>query len=132
MWHNEDEAWLNVAKGILKKIKEVKHKSFKCNEKQILEIKKSTLIQESLDEVIKPGGIEMRNLEDVLMSFLKAYNNWYFSPLRIQKWGGKQQGFEKLSQYDTYTIKEHLEKLLDKGKIKKTTSRQGNLIYKML
>ena len=87
---------------------------------------------EELDEVLKPGGSIPENFEKLIERFLNTYSDWYFSPLRIQKWGGTQEGFKSLSTYDTYAIKEYLEKLLDKGKVKKTTSRHGNLIYKII
>lgn len=69
--------------------------------------------------------------EDLVLRFLKEFNLWYFSPLRINKWGSQQSGFEDLDRYSSKVIKMTLEKLFIKGKVKKTTSKKGNPIYKI-
>ncbi|WP_299246271.1 toll/interleukin-1 receptor domain-containing protein [uncultured Aquimarina sp.] len=133
IWDNEDEAWLNVVEGILNTIKKNQNLfiSKKNNDrmKGIEEFLKESL--EDPDQVIKPGGEILSKLDQTLIDFLKTYSQWYFSPLRIQKWGGKQHGFEVLSEFDKYSIKTHLENLLNQGKLKTVKSRQGNTIYKL-
>ncbi|MDO5970238.1 hypothetical protein Q4Q35_10505 [Flavivirga aquimarina] len=84
-----------------------------------------------MNEIIKPGGEILIELEDDILRFLETYSKWYFSPLRIQKWGSKQSGFESLSQYDTYSIKTELQSLLNQGKLKTAKSQKGNTIYKL-
>lgn len=69
--------------------------------------------------------------EGLILRFLKVFNQWYFSPLRINKWGALQSGFEGLSKHSSGKIKSILEKLLAEGKVKKTMSKKGNPIYKI-
>lgn len=69
--------------------------------------------------------------EGLILRFLKVFNQWYFSPLRINKWGSDQNGFYELSKYSSKKIKSILEKLLLEGKVKKTLSKKGNPIYKI-
>ncbi|MFK8104269.1 MAG: toll/interleukin-1 receptor domain-containing protein [Saprospiraceae bacterium] len=67
----------------------------------------------------------------LLLRFLFSYNDWYFSPLRIQRWGARQIGFEKLENFSTPEIKDALEKLRKNGQVKVTKSKNGNPIYKL-
>lgn len=69
--------------------------------------------------------------EGLILRFLKVHNQWYFSPLRINKCGARQIGFGDLSKYTSKRIKSILEKLLIEGKVKKTMSKKGNPIYKI-
>ncbi len=70
-------------------------------------------------------------LTDLLLRFLFSYNDWYFSPLRIQRWGARQLGFEKLGNFSTAEIKASLEDLTKNNQVKVTKSRNGNPIYKL-
>lgn len=67
----------------------------------------------------------------MILNFLYTYREWYFSPLRIQKWGGQQKGFEKISTYDSKIIGKQLMELERKGIVKRTKSKKGNPIYKL-
>ncbi len=70
-WPNQDEAWLNVAEGILSILKPLKEK--KKTEKKI-----SVIVE--MKNSLTPNVNELENL---IKSFLKKYNTWYFSPFRI-------------------------------------------------
>lgn len=70
-------------------------------------------------------------LESLVIKFLSYFDKWYFSPLRIQKFGGRQRGFEELKGYSTNEITRVLLKLLKERKIKTTKSKKGNPIYKI-
>jgi hypothetical protein len=70
-------------------------------------------------------------LSSLLIVFLKTYSSFYFSPLRIQKWGSRQVGFKELEDYDIASIKYELESLLNSNKLKMTKSKKGNIIYKI-
>lgn len=70
-------------------------------------------------------------VEERVLRFLKVFDRWYFSPLRIKNWGGRQRGFEDLSNYSSKKIKSILQKLLVSGKVKKILSQKGNPIYKI-
>lgn len=123
-WKNRDEAWLNVTEGIMQSIEGINNNQTELN------IKESKTI-DFPNEIIKPGGFIQKTLTEEVLKFLKTYDKWYFSPLRIQKWGGKRNGFEKLVEFDSYSIKLELEKLKSIGKVKSTISQQGNTIYKL-
>lgn len=123
-WENRDEAWLNVTKGIMQSIKSIN------GNKTELNIKDSKAI-DLPNEIIKPEGNIQKTLTEEVLKFLKVYDKWYFSPLRIQKWGSKRNGFEKLGEFDSYSIKSELERLKSAGKVKSTISQQGNKIYKL-
>jgi hypothetical protein len=71
------------------------------------------------------------NLSVVLMNFLSRYSRWGFSPLRIQQWGSQQLGFENLELYSIDEIRHTLESLLQQGKLKELTSKQGNRLYQI-
>nr|WP_321236757.1 hypothetical protein [uncultured Psychroserpens sp.] len=81
----------------------------------------------------EPKTISSRNveLESTVLMFLNVFNKWYFSPLRINKWGSLQAGFHHLGNYSTHEIKEVLIYLESQGKIKRTKSKKGNPIYKI-
>jgi len=70
-------------------------------------------------------------LESLVLKFLSQFDRWYFSPLRIQKFGGRQRGFEDLKRYSSKEITKVLLKLLKEKKIKTTRSKKGNPIYKI-
>ena len=70
-------------------------------------------------------------VEKLIIRFLSTYNDWYFSPLRINKWGARQLGFEAFKNLTSKEIKSTLEKLLKKDKVKVTKSQKGNPIYKL-
>lgn len=70
-------------------------------------------------------------LENLILKFLTSFNRWYFSPLRIKNFGGRQTGFEQLSNYNTSDIKAVLLNLLAEEKLRTTNSRLGNPIYKI-
>lgn len=71
------------------------------------------------------------SLRNVLLDFLKQYSRWAFSPLRIQKWGSKQAGFEKLDLYTTNEIRQTLVTLLNDGLLDERTSKKGNKLYRI-
>jgi TIR domain-containing protein len=76
--------------------------------------------------------VKPESLTEFLLRFLFKFSNFYFSPLKIQKWGSKQEGFDKLSNYDIDEIKITLEKLYKSHNLKVTKSKKGNRIYKFL
>lgn len=143
-WKNKDEAWLDVSEGILKVIKKIKEKE-KENEKKAhsknnpsISLKAPT--QQSKDIEKEERGFNFGNpsppiidtsCAELLLKFLQQFNNFYFSPLRIQKWGSNQKGFSLLDFYSTETIKNELEKLLISQKVKMKLSQKKNRIYKI-
>lgn len=71
------------------------------------------------------------SLKDWLMEFLKKYSRWAFSPLRIQKWGSRQPGFEKFELYSVNEIREKLEEMLSDGVLEERESKNGNKLYRI-
>lgn len=47
------------------------------------------------------------------------------------KWGARQNGFEELSEYQSKRVQLILDKLLTKGKVKRTLSKKENPINKI-
>lgn len=70
-------------------------------------------------------------LQDLLLNFLKKYSRWAFSPLRIQKWGSKQPGFENLNLYSVNEIREKLEEMLSAGNLEERESKKRNKLYRI-
>ncbi|MBB3697729.1 TIR domain-containing protein [Flammeovirga yaeyamensis] len=115
-WENEEEAWLEVAEGILKISEKFKEEN--------------TLTTQTKSDEINTRN-ENKIKEKLVESFLCKYSTWYFSPLRIVKWGGKQAGFETLSQYTSSEISEVLKDFVDRGLALTKKSQKGNTIYKL-
>lgn len=67
-----------------------------------------------------------------LVHFLKIYRRWYFSPLRIVKWGGKQSGYENLKHFDSKVLGEILRKLEESGIVSRTLSKRGNPLFRIV
>ncbi len=113
-FQNMDEAWVEVAEGILEKIK------------------KSDLAKKNFEEINQQNHSKNNLHSDpdscrVIFDFLVKYQKYYFSPLRIQKWGGEQNGFKKLKEYTTSEIRNCLKAYPDNTN--KKLSKKGNLIY---
>jgi hypothetical protein len=73
---------------------------------------------------------EQENLRPSLLNFLRRYSKWAFSPLRIQRWGSGQPGYEMLKLFTTKEIKQELEHLKGQGLLVEKTSKIGNRLYK--
>lgn len=71
------------------------------------------------------------SLKDLLQEFLNKYSKWAFSPLRIQKWGSRQQGFERLELFSINEIREKLEEMLNAGELEERESKRGNKLYRI-
>jgi hypothetical protein len=71
------------------------------------------------------------SLTSLLIEFLSSYSRWGFSPLRIQKWGSRQTGFERLELYSLNEIRVTLKILMNQGKLTMLTSKKGNQLYKI-
>ncbi len=112
-WPNEDEARLEVATGVLKVVRNLRTDTIVSTETK-RRPKESTALPDEL-----------------ILEFLEAFPKWYFSPLRIQRWGSKQHGFAGLRNISTKRIRSALEGLRKDGRVKTTTSQKGNTIYKV-
>lgn len=70
-------------------------------------------------------------LQELLQEFLTRYSRWAFSPLRIQKWGSRQTGFERLDLYSVNEIRGKLEEMLSDGVLEERESKNGNKLYRI-
>lgn len=112
---NKHEGWLQVAEGIHNVAQKI------LSEKRLT---KKMLLNESENK--------KENLDELVIRFLEEFSRWYFSPLRIVKWGGRQNGFASLSRFRSNEVNDILKKLEKKGKLKKTVSQKGNPLYKLI
>ena len=113
-FNNPDEAWLQVVRGI-HKVADI------INEKKKLKPKIESF-KNSKNSI---------DAEKIVKSFLRTYSRWYFSPLRILKWGGNRQGFEDLKALSSTDISEILKILEKENIVKSILSQRGNPIYKL-
>lgn len=83
-------------------------------------------------EIDIPVVFNNLQLEGLVLRFLKVFDKWYFSPLRIKDWGSIQDGFENLKNYSSREITAVLLNLHKQKKVKSTMSKKGNPIYKII
>lgn len=157
-WENRDLAWLNVVEGILKLVEEIRVKE-KENDLKVgtisdtVQVKgqyaagRDIIIEKSKSYVQhneykkkrrkdkqkdqEQGILQEKNISALVLQFLREYRQWYFSPLRILKWGGKRTGYENLSKSNSEEIRQILDVLKKDGVVKTTESKNGNTIYKI-
>jgi len=138
-WESLDAAWLSITKAIhqltqsnqLKKAAELASKpSPNSSPDTALEFEKMGLETFFTDE--KDNPTEGLSTQELLLLFFKEYHQWYFSPLRIHKWGGKQKGFERFKEIPSSEIAKELARMQKKNLMKSTLSQNGNAMYKMV
>lgn len=83
------------------------------------------------DTEIKQSRERQETLESRLLEFLRKWQRYGFSPLRIKKWGAKQQGFTDLSSHSTVEIRRALQSLVAKGELETAISQKGNTLYRL-
>ena len=113
-YENQHHGWLNVAEGIY----EVAQKKL-----SLKTLANKLSLEESQDK--------KENKYDLVKRFLNEYSQWYFSPLRIVKWGGRQPTFSSLSHYQSREVGEILKDFERRGQLKKKISQKGNFLYKL-
>ena len=70
-------------------------------------------------------------LRPLIIEFLNKFEPTPYSALRIRDWGGRQQGFEQLKNYDLAMIRHVLQSLVAEGRAATRVSQLGNTLYKM-
>ena len=78
------------------------------------------------------SGKANASLRDLILTFLRQYQRWYFNAARIRLWGSKQAGFEKLSEYPAVLISQELARLLVAGLVSHRISESGSTLYKAI
>lgn len=119
-WRDRGAAWLNVAEGIIKTIEDNPAIMRAGNYENII------FGKAPVPAMVKTDG----SLDEVIIAFLSRYNRWYFSPLRIQRWGGRQSGFELLEIMTPVKLRPVLTRLQSKGRLVTTRSKNGNILYR--
>jgi hypothetical protein len=79
--------------------------------------------------VEQAGDQSNKTLENTVLAFLRQYRGQFFSPLRIQQWGGARAGFEVLSDHSTDQIRKALFEGVRAGMIDTSISKKGNTLY---
>lgn len=80
----------------------------------------------SLSETMAP--VDLRPL---ITDFLRQHPATPYSPLRIQKWGAKQRGFEKLSIYSLSNVRKVLQDMAAEGLLETAVSKMGNTLFRI-
>jgi hypothetical protein len=70
------------------------------------------------------------DIYDLLLKFLKEHAPTAFSPVRIQQWGARQAGYEKLGQYTQGAIRVLLHKMVSQGVAATTVSKLGSTLFR--
>jgi hypothetical protein len=105
-------------------------------DEQILEMEKRISDLEGCIRDVHEGlqigeMIDGHELRDILIDFLSTYAPKAFSPIKIQAWGAKQKGFEKLSEYSLSFVRRTLRQLFLEEVLTTTISKSGNTLYKI-
>lgn len=117
---NPDEAWLNVAKGLL----EVVNERIKRNEAAAADVEE--IITTPVSE-----KTENREHEDQILKFLSAYKKYWFSPIKIKSMADKVPETKDLTSLEVSRIIEYCEALVQKGLLNIMLNAKGNKIYKI-
>ena len=116
---NPDEAWLNVAQGLL----EVVNERIKRNEEADMDDEKV--------ETVVSKKTENKEHEDQILKFLSAYKKYWFSPVKIKSMADKVPGTKDLTSLDVNRIIEYCEALVQKDLLNTMLNAKGNKIYKI-
>lgn len=73
-----------------------------------------------------------QELRPLILKFLTDFQPNAYSPLRINKWGARQPGYEKLAYYRQGLIRTVLQGLVAEGRVATKVSRLGNTLYKIV
>lgn len=135
-FENRDAAWLKVAEGIYDLVKEINEEEKAVVQKMEMQIPSREVLikalnlkstsQDQLEISLDKNGIRHN-----IVIFLDQYKAWYFSPLRIVKWGGKQKGFDILNSYSVKEVSIELKEMQKEGIVISVMSKKGNPIYKL-
>lgn len=71
------------------------------------------------------------DLRPLVIDFLSQNSPTAYSPLRIQQWGAKRSGFEKLSSYKLSNVRKVLQDMAAEGLLETTVSKLGNTLYRI-
>jgi hypothetical protein len=95
-----------------------------------------------LRQLLNEVDAKVRGLDDIssvsenmarplVTDFLRQNSPTAYSPLRIQQWGAKQSGFEKLSNYSLSNVRKVLQDMAAEGLLETAVSKLGNTLYRI-
>lgn len=90
-----------------------------------LENKLGSNLQNNVKELDTNEGFKA-----LVVQFLSDFDEWAFSPLRIENWGSKQKGYEELAG-KTDLLRRILRKLVAEGILETRVSKKGNTLYRI-
>ena len=99
-------------------------------EERLTTLEDKVFKSDELDFIRK--SFDSPKLRGLLIAFLTAHEPTPYSPLRIKKWGVKQQNFEKLIDYELPHIREVLRELVADNILTTVVSEKGNTLYKLI
>ncbi|MEM9348263.1 MAG: hypothetical protein AAGB26_16770 [Planctomycetota bacterium] len=67
--------------------------------------------------------------KQLVLRFLSKWDTWGFNISRIIKWGGKRNGFARLSELDHSDLQAILTDLIASGDVKTWISKKGSMLY---
>lgn len=116
---NPDEAWLNVAHGLLEVVNERLARDGDVDDEEIEDVKPI------------PGVPQIGQHEDQIVKFLSEYKKYWFSPTKIKSMADKVPGTKDLTSLDVSAIIQYCESLVEKGLLNAMLNAKGNRIYKI-
>ncbi len=82
----------------------------------------------STDDADKPN--EEDELRGLIIQFLTEYQRYSFSPLRMENWGAKKNGYSKL-RGQPQLLRRLLRKLVAEDELETRLSEKGNTLYRI-
>jgi len=118
---NLDEAWLNVAQGLLKVVDQLIEKNIGI---QLNDIPNS-------QEIVASEKSKNKDHEEQLLKFLFEYKIYWFTPVKIKSMADKVAGTENLTSLEVDSIIEYCESLSKKGLVNSMLNARGTKIFKI-
>lgn len=71
-----------------------------------------------------------QNMRKLIVDFLTDYEQWSFSPLRMQTWGSQRPGYSGLAS-EPAMLRRFLRSLVSEGILETRVSKKGNTLYRI-
>ena len=88
----------------------------------------TSLNQKATSKTISNNSTPEQKMKDLIVKFLTEFQSSAYSPVRMEKWGAKQNGYSKFkNQLDL--IRRMLRKLVVEKQLETRLSKRGNTLY---
>lgn len=74
--------------------------------------------------------IEEQEMREFIVKFLNEFEQWSFSPSRMESWGAQQVGYSKLAS-NSSLLRRLLRSLVSEGVLETRISKKGNTLYRI-